>query len=140
YLLHFPRSQLLLLRSEDLRNKRREVLSQLFSFIGVDPEWTPSNIGEEFNTAEGRRAPRPWARKLGDVIIRSGLSDHMPHSVERAFERFNRGPLFARQILPEELVIDDDLRRTVVEYLRNDLERLRLLMDQSFDCWGLLND
>jgi hypothetical protein len=123
-----------------LRNKRREVLSQLFSFIGVDPEWIPSNIDEEFNSAEGRRAPRRWARQFGDVMIRSGLHEHMPHSLERWLERVNRGGLFARQILPEELRIDDDLQRRIIDYLRNDLERLRCLMGQSFDCWGLLND
>jgi hypothetical protein len=73
-------------------------------------------------------------------MIRSGLAEHMPASLGSSLERVNRGPLFAREILPEELRIDDDLQRRIVDYLRSDLERLRILMGQSFDCWGLLDE
>ena len=134
YLDHFPRSQLLLLTSEELRSNRQETMRRIFSFVGVDPEVTPSNLKEEHNVSEGRRVPRQWARTVGNVLIRSGLDRRLPRSLERV----NRGPLFARQVRPEELVIDDDLRARLVAYLRSDLEALRGIMGPSFDCWGLL--
>lgn len=139
YLDHFPRSQMLLLTAEDLRHHRRETLQKLLRFIGVDADQLPANLHDELNRAEGRRIPRPWARKTGDVLLRTGLSERIPHSVSEWIERVNRGPLFAREVQPEELVIDDELRARLVAYLRPDLERLPALFGEPFDCWGLLD-
>jgi hypothetical protein len=138
YLQHFPRSQMLLLTAESLRDRRRETLRRLFEFIGVDSQWVPPNVDAEFNRADGRRVPRPWARKVGDVLIRSALADRVPQSVAQSIDRVKREPPFAREVLPEELVIDDDLRARLVAYLRPDLERLPGLMNEPFDCWRLV--
>jgi hypothetical protein len=138
YLRHFDRSQMLLLTAENLRHHRHETLRRVFEFIDVDPNLVPANIESEFNRADGRRVPRPWARKVGDVLLRSGLADRVPQTVAQAIARVNRGPLFAREVMPEELAIDDDLRARVVAYLRPDLERLPGLVDEAFDCWRLV--
>jgi hypothetical protein len=110
----------------------------VFEFIDVDPELVPANIESELNRADGRRVPRPWARKVGDVLLRSGLADRVPQTVAQAIGQVNRGPLFAREVMPEELAIDEDLRARLVAYLRPDLERLPGLVDDSFDCWRLV--
>jgi hypothetical protein len=129
---------MLLLTAESLRDRRRETLRRLFEFIGVDSQWVPPNVDAEFNRADGRRVPRPWARKVGDVLIRSALADRVPQSVAQSIDRVKREPPFAREVLPEELVIDDDLRARLVAYLRPDLERLPGLMNEPFDCWRLV--
>lgn len=138
YLEHFPRSQMLLFTAEALRHDRARTLGRLFEFIGADPAHVPENVGQEFNRAEGRRVPRPWARRTGDVLLRTGLAERIPSSVAARLERVNRGPLFARELDPAELVVDDDLRARIAGYLRPDLERLPGHLGGAFDCWGLL--
>lgn len=133
YLKHFPLDQLLLLTAEDLRFKRQETMSRIFSFIGVDPGWVPPNLHEELNRSQ-RTVPRPWARRAGDVLIRTGLGERLPARVQQV--GMSRWGL--REVQPDELVIDDDLKGRLVVYLQRDLEALRKWMGPSFDAWGLL--
>jgi hypothetical protein len=133
YLAHFPLDQLLLLTAEELRFKRQETMSRIFSFIGVDAEWVPPNLDEEFNRSQ-LTAPRPWARRAGDVLIRTGLGERVPTRLQRAAT--SRYAL--RDVQPEELEIDDDLRARLVAYLQRDLGALRQWMGPSFEAWGLL--
>lgn len=139
YLEFFPRSQMLLLTSEDLRARRQETLRSIFEFVGVDPGWVPPNIDEEFNRSEGRLVPRPWARKVGSVLMRPRVASRMPVSAAELIERVNRGPLFAQELTDDDLAMDDDLRARVVGFLRPDLERLTAIMGPSFACWDLLS-
>ena len=139
YLTCFPLAQMLLLTAEDLRRHRKDTLRSIFSFVGVDAEWTPTNLDEEFNSASGRTIPRPWARKAGDMIIRSRLAQHIPARVSDRVESASQGPMFRRRILPAEVAIDDDLRQRLVGFLRWDLEQLRQWMGPTFHCWGYLD-
>jgi len=134
YLDHFPLDQLLLLTAEDLRFDRQETLRRIFSFIGVDPGWVPPNLDEEYNRSEPT-APRPWARRAGDILIRTGLGERLPARVQAV--GLSRWGL--REVQPDELVIDEDLKARLVAYLKRDLEALRQWMDTSFDAWGLLD-
>ncbi len=137
YAEYFPPSQMLFVTSEDLRQQRRETMSRIFSFIGVDPTFVPANLIEDFNTAQGRTRPRPWARLLGDAIIRTHLDEHMPPSVESVIGRIGNHALARSDISPTDVAVPDDLASSLVRYLRNDLESLRNWMGPSFDCWGL---
>jgi hypothetical protein len=134
YLAHFPLDQLLLLTAEELRFKRQETMSRIFSFIGVDAGWVPPNLDEEFNRSQ-LTAPRPWARRVGDLLIRTGLGERLPKRAQRA----STSRYALRDVQPEELEIDDDLRGRLVAYLRRDLQALRHWMGPSFDAWGLLD-
>lgn len=139
YLTFFPLSQMLLLTAEDLRTHRTDTLRRIFSFIGVDAEWIPPNLDEEFNSASGRTAPRPWARKAGDVMIRSRVAERIPVRISARLEDASKGPMFRRPILSAEVTIDDDLRQRLVSFLRRDLEQLHQWMGLSFHCWGHLD-
>lgn len=137
YAEYFSPSQMLLVTSENLRLQRRETMSRIFSFIGVDPTFVPANLIEDFNTAQGRTRPRAWARLLGDAIIRTHLDEHMPSSMESVIGRIGNHALARSNICPTDVEVPDDLADSLVRYLRNDLESLRNWMGPSFDCWGL---
>jgi Sulfotransferase domain len=134
YLEHFALDQLLLLTAEELRFKRHETMSKIFSFIGVDAEWIPPNLDEEFNRSQ-LTAPRPWARRAGGFLISTGLGERVP----ARFQRIGTSRFGLREVQPEELHIDDDLKGRLVGYLQRDLECLRQWMGPSFDAWGLLD-
>ncbi len=140
YLPHFPMAQILPVKSEDLRTNREEALRRIFSFIGVDPELRPANLQSEMNTAEGRTRPRRWARRAGDVILRTGIDRRLPARVESWIGNHLQHPLLREPIPESDMTpspgVVDGLRR----YLQRDLRDLQAMIGPEFDCWGLLDE
>ena len=136
YLRCFPPSQLLLLTAEELKRDRGATLRTVLSFIGVDPDWQPADLGAEYNTgAERQRVPRAWARWTGDVLIRTGAGRWAPGVAPRALGH----PLMSRRIRPAELTVPEGVRKQLNEALKPEIVRLAEWMPSSFDGWGLLD-
>ena len=72
YRAHFPAEQLLLLESEDLRDRREATLRRILEFIGADPDVVPGNVADEPNRAADRRIPNLAGALLGrsDAYVR----------------------------------------------------------------------
>jgi hypothetical protein len=134
YLRYFPESQILRLKSEDLRDDRAATLRTILQFIGVEPGWEPPDIHVDYNTRDDQRVPRDWTRRSGDLLIRTGLASLVPDVITR----HNRSKLATRPIREQERILDKEVRERLGDVLRNDLERLRAWMGPSFDAWGLL--
>ena len=138
YLERFDRDQILVLISEELRADRQRVMRRAYTFLGVDPDAPVATDAREYNagatqrrdTALMQRLRGSWAHRTARRAIPAGMRDRLWRRV-------------GSEGISEDLVrtsIDDDLRRAVVERLRDDLERLRHHLGDDFDCWGLLDD
>jgi hypothetical protein len=55
YLEAFPREQLLVLFTNELRDQPQAVLRRVFEFIGVDPEFVPDNLGTNYRESGASR-------------------------------------------------------------------------------------
>lgn len=86
---HYPRERLHVLLFEDLRDRPRETMAEVFRFLGVDPAFVPANLGKVYNPAATVRAPGFRRKMIG----------------ARAFRRW---PRLARAV--------DDLNRKKVAY------------------------
>ena len=96
------------------------------SFIGVDPDWQPADLGAEYNTgAERQRVPRAWARWTGDVLIRTGAGRWAPGVAPRALGH----PLMSRRIRPAELTVPEGVREQLNEVLKRFSDREVVLFD-----------
>jgi hypothetical protein len=51
YFALFPRHQIHIVLYEDVASKPKDVMRAIYSFLGVDPEFVPTNIYQQFNTA-----------------------------------------------------------------------------------------
>ena len=132
----FGVDQMLLLTAEQLRSNRAETLRSVLEFVGVDCDWQPSNLAVEYNTREEKaRAPRPTARVVGDLMIRSRLFRFVPHKGVSLLS----GTMGTRAIEESEVAVTPDLRERLRGLLRSDVERLRQWMPRSFDGWGQLD-
>jgi hypothetical protein len=141
YLPHFPREQLLVLTSEDLRTRRRGTISSVYEFLGVDPEFVPDNLEREFFRTDERVPHPPIAWRL-----RRALKRHFP--VTRRI-RLNRLPgvrALGRARHRAEatgsknsggVLVTEELRAEIVEALREDVARLHTYMPSGFDGWGI---
>jgi Sulfotransferase domain len=133
FLNHYPREQILILDQDDLRHRRGHTLTEIFSFLGVDPEFEhPGFTRERHRTGRKHRAT-----KLGLRAERLGLrlfGGKLPRGfwfAERVF--FLRRPID----VPHAPDIREALSPEVITVLREDADRLRDLTGRSFDHWSV---
>ncbi len=131
YLRHFRREQLLLLKSEDLRDDRRAALARVYEFVGVDPGFVPADVADEPNRAAGRRFPNA----AGAVLLGLPAYRRMVERSWRAREVHDR--LLTTEHAPAAAELPPDLRDELTEVFAPDLGRLRKWMPADFDGWGL---
>jgi sulfotransferase family protein len=131
---YFPREQLLLLESRDLKHRRAETLRSVFGFIGVDETFVPRVIDREFYRSDERRMPGAYAPALRRVPGLRALTRRAPERL-RAFAR-RAG---SERVDVGRGEISDALRQRLEDALRDDVRRLRPYMPPGFDGWGLLD-
>jgi hypothetical protein len=137
----FPREQLLVLFAEDLDRDPAQVLQAMFSFIGVDPDFAPPNLGERYRRAgEQRRIGRldlhGWRQRLASRGSARAAWERLPAGLRRALDRRVRVVSYrvelwnARQrgksAAPE---IDPNLVSRLTDHYRPDVDRLTQLAD-----------
>jgi hypothetical protein len=84
----FPREQLLVLFHEDLERDPAAVCTTVFGFLGVDPDFTPPNLGRRYNEKGSRRRfawmdLTVWQRRLSRSAVLKGLWRRLPRSLRR---------------------------------------------------------
>ena len=141
YLEHFPREQLLLVTSENLRHRRHQTISEIYGFLGVDREFVPDNLEREFFRTDERvpHPPTAWrirrALKRRFPMTRRLRLNAVPgirtlgrarHRAESAGSKDGGGPL-----------VTDRLRAEIIGSLREDVARLHEYMPPDFDGWGI---
>jgi hypothetical protein len=147
YLEHFPREQLLIVSSEELRHHRESTMRRVYGFLAVDPDYLAPTLGHEFYRTGQRRTYPPvvWS-------IRQTLKRRFPQTkrakelVDSLASRRRRVPMRAaatsdggRLSRSEDRTQDlsDGARSTLEDLLRDDVGRLRSYMTDTFDGWGI---
>ena len=135
YLHHFPRSQLLVLKSEDLRNDRGRILKQAFTFLGVDPTHASPTQEHDYNVTRQRRPTRRLITELRKKPLYKSATGLLPSSLKVAIDRHTallRPPALGSSEL------SPSARSRLEEALRPDVGRLKEIMGPDFDGWGLI--
>lgn len=140
YMGYFPREQLLVITSEDLRDARLATIRKVYEHLGVDTDFVPNILDRRFYKTKERPAHSlipPWVRK--------GLKEHFPAS-KRAVELesnilrvFNRllGRAEGGPDRANSFAIPETVRRRLVCLLADDVRRLRGYMGSDFGGWGI---
>lgn len=132
YLERFPREQILLLVSEDLRDRREQTIRRAFDFLGVDPTAVPDALAGEHNVSARQTVPvLPVARARRNPVYRA-VARLAPAPVRRWY-----GGLTRRALTIDQIALSPSLEARIADALRPDIEQLRALMDDGFDGWGL---
>ena len=135
YLEHFPRSSLLILDDHNLRTRRLETLREVFSFLGVDPDFESPLFDEELNIRHGgrKRLTRP-GQALRYSALANIVRDRVPPSLkERLFEGARRATsveVRRREITPAG-------RARLEDALRADAQAFRELAGLRFEHWSV---
>ncbi|MBA3739622.1 MAG: sulfotransferase domain-containing protein [Chloroflexi bacterium] len=130
YLECFPLSQILILTTEDLRERPQHMLRRAVDFMGVAPfqfeVLSEANVSERRgqNNRLGRLLESPRAKRIGRRLPRPAvelakfLNARMSKKVRRS-------------------VLEDVTRRELMEFLRDDVTRLRALTGMAFENWSV---
>lgn len=132
FLEHYPLNQVLVLSLSDLERDPDQVMTEVFSFVGVDPERTVDtsvrlNAGEakyEYPGLAGRLRRSP----VGAAVRR--LPPGLRASAQSGARRLLSRPLPRPDI-------SDEMREQLCEQLAPDAARLRALTGRSFSDWSV---
>ena len=127
YLRYFGADRVKVLVHDDLINEPAALLKDIFTFIGVDPEFDPDMEARLNRTGviRSRSARAAWTRSVG---VRTALRPHVPERV-RTF--VGRG--FLTHI--DKPLLDPQLRRRLVEVYRDDIAALEAMLDRDLSHW-----
>jgi len=127
YLSLFPRERVLVLFTEDMAADPQGVYRGVLSFLGVDAEFQPGNLGKRYLDS----ADKGLARMTGVVRgFRPALAlwRRMPEtwraSLKFRLNLWTPSPVSANQKM------EASLRDRLIDYYRQDVERLARLIDQ----------
>jgi hypothetical protein len=130
YLERFDLRQILILKSEDLRNDRMRTLGRIYTYLGVDSGWQPPNLQEEYNSSSERRA-RPvdqGVRMIPGYRLFAAIAPSPLRKLKRRLTTIEA---------PPRPVLSDRARSELEERFRDEVCRLRRYMDGQFDGWGI---
>lgn len=129
----FAAERILVVDSAELRSRRREALSGIFAFLGVDPAFESRGFEEELNVGSYKRAHSPRYARLRD----SALGDawrRLPAGVRGPFSRLARGATAPPVERPK---LDGELRAALAERLTPEAERLREMTGKRLASWSV---
>jgi len=129
YLKHFPHTQLLTLFTEDLEKQRQPVLDAIVRYLGLDAEFTPSNLGKRYHVG-GTRQRFSWLVPTAKQVYPVWwLWEQLPERHRRVM-RFWFQTEAAATSTPSD-PMDSSQRRQRVEYYRSDVQQLEVLLGRT---------
>jgi hypothetical protein len=130
WLEHFPRDQIAVHTSEQLRADRAATIARLLRFLGVDEIALP--VDDEAHRASEKPAPR---RRLATMLAAVPGASHVarvaPAAVRREYGRRTTISVERDAVLP------GTLERELREHFAAEAKPLRSFLGGGFDCWGL---
>ena len=133
WMRHFPREQLLVITSEQLRVQQQVTMQQVYAFLGVDPAWTPTSA--ELHRTEDKYVPRPMAHRLKTSWLGTRIAEGAPASLRPVLRR--AWALTRHRPDAGGADLDPALRAVLADLVRDDARRLPEYLGPEFDCWGL---
>jgi hypothetical protein len=132
FLQYFDASQILILDSTELRERRLHTLRRVFEFVGVDPNFYHPGFEHLHHSSEQKRRATPLglqARRLFRPLVRRGPAVTIWRGIETGLAMSH--PIEARPDI--RLAVGD----TVLKQLQEDAERFRARTDAAIGHWSI---
>jgi hypothetical protein len=133
FLRYFPREQILVVDSDDLRRSRQQTLAAIFAFLGAAASYRVPGFDRTHNVATGRVRRTRIGETVSDALEHllgpsrsQALRERVPSSLKSPF-RYDSGPP----------VLGEGLRTALMEELSPQVSRLRAETGLAFSGWSL---
>ena len=134
YREHFPAERILVVDSAELHENRGRALSEIFGFLGVDPDFSDPGFNEELNVGSTKREYASFYAQARDSGLgrawRRLMPERMRRPVSGAVRRASAPPVERPQIRGA-------LRDAVALKLKPEAERLREMTGKKFESWSV---
>jgi hypothetical protein len=131
YLKYYPLSSILIITQEDLLRRRRATLQEVFRFLGVDDSFYSLRFAITMHRTRDKRRLNPIGKRLVRLPGMGALKQLAP-DVHWHLERWLCYP-FSHQV--ERPALAEPLRQALVDYLKDDIDRLRAYSGRAFEEW-----
>ena len=133
YLKIFPRDSILVIANERLSRRPKEILPQIFRFIGVDADFWTEEFDRRHNVGDSKYSVAPWFERYAPGFVKEQLAQPtwMPWKANRMLFRLSRRG--GQPIRKPELTADDDLR--LQDRLKHDVAELRKFLGDPLSEW-----
>jgi hypothetical protein len=137
YLAAFGRERIEIVTREELKRDRRETMSRVFRFVGIDPAFTSQQFEREWETGTGKRTGR--FRLMDRAVRLPGLRaldrnfDRLPEALRWVVERIVHEPKAGEAPKPD---VPPPLRERLTELFAEDVARLEKAAGRSFGWIG----
>jgi hypothetical protein len=132
YLAFFRLEDILVFDAIELRTNRETTLRRVFEYLGVDPERVPRTIDREFFRAQDRKLRPGYILALRRNPRVRALARKLPGGIKATTFRLPQ-----QEPDLERGGISDELRERIVTELEPDVRRLRSLLGDAIDGWGI---
>lgn len=126
FLQVFPRQKVLILFYEEYRKQQAEAIAEIFRFLDVD-------AGFETNTSQRYLEPRiPRFIATTYFLKRSGVWGRASYWTPKPLRPWLHNLSYRRRAA---IAMNSSDRRCLIEYYRNDVEQLSILLDRDLGAW-----
>ena len=130
YLRYFHQQQILLITTEDLKNRRADTLRSVAEFLEVTDQFSEFDIAQEHNRGETALLARNW---WVDLVYPTWLQTHSEMSWKLKSPFFHLAKLGGRVINKPRLT--DEEIATLTQIFRDDVARLQDFTGYQFTGW-----
>jgi hypothetical protein len=125
YIMLFPGEQIHILLFDELEEQPGKVLREMYSFLNVDPTFTPALMNQKINAgaSQGNLGKSKLLWYLYRLFNRAGV-----HQVAKSLEKANTQEL--PPMLPE-------TRQKLAKIYRDQVRQLEDLIKRDLSCWGI---
>lgn len=128
YYDHFPREQIHVFLSEDLKRKPREVVQQIYRFVGVDATFVP-DFATPYNVGGLPASPVLERAFTSGAAIRHAVEPWLPQRALKFLRRLRASNMLQAPRLPQAL------RARLLEHFQEDIARTSALTGIDLDHW-----
>ena len=136
YLNYYPGSNISIIDSFDLKNKRQQTLRTIFRFLGVDDTFTCPDFFEIHRKSSEKKKKNILGKILKRIqlLMPANLKSFIKKFLPSNFKEHSDRLILSKTSLPS---IDSQLRQKLITYLENDVKQLRDYSGESFSQWSL---
>jgi hypothetical protein len=131
YLKYYPLSSILIIAQEDLLRRRHATLQEVFRFLGVDDSFHSLRFAITMHKTRDKRRLNQTGKRLAHLPGMAALKQLAP-DVHWHLERWLCYP-FSHKV--ERPALTEPLRQALVDYLKDDIDRLRAYSGRDFEEW-----
>lgn len=128
YYDRFPRERIHVFLSEDLKRKPREVVQDIYRFIGVDPAFVP-DFATPYNVGGLPASPVLERAFTSGAAVRHAVEPWLPQRALKFLRRLRASNMLQAPRLPQAL------RARLLEHFREDMARTSALTGIDLDHW-----